>query len=449
MTTVEASSKDQPTMLLSFRFENVRSFHDAAELSLAAGPLAEKGVVRDLRVGGGGTIAALPVAAILGANAAGKSNVLRSLADMRRAVLESFRSWAPGSGTRRQPFALDGRSPEVPTRFEIDMVLGGIRHGYGFAMDSESVVEEWATRYPHGRAATIFRRSGLDVKWGASTDAVKSRGVSALLRSNALVLSTAAAAEHPDLIRLYQWFRRNLLMADPANREERQIFSARMVGKSDSKERIMALLRAADLGLSDVREVDAPPEVRDRLSRVVRILQGDDDGEPVADVELLAFSSLELVHEGDGVSATFSPGDESDGTLVWLSLIGPVIDALEHGLVLLVDELDASLHPDLSARVVRLFQDVETNPRHAQLVFTTHDVNLLGELDGRRLLGRDQVWFTEKRGGASVIYPLSDFAPRKAEAVPRRYLDGRYGGRPILADGDFVAAAELITMGSR
>lgn len=129
---------------------------------------------------------------------------------------------------------------------------------------------------------------------------------------------------------------------------------------------------------------------------------------------------------------------------MWLGLVGPVVDALAHGLVLLVDELDASLHPDLSMQIVRLFQDPETNPHRAQLVFNTHDASLLGDLGGTRLLGRDQIWFAEKRGGASTLYPLLDFGPRKGEAVSRRYLDGRYGGRPILAEGDFAAAAQLI-----
>lgn len=434
-------------MLLSFRAENARSFRDSTELSLVASVLAEQDVVRNIQVGGGKSVGVLPVAAIYGANASGKSNVLRALTDMRAAVLNSFRSWTPGGGTERWPFALDGASTETPTRFEIDLVLAGVRHEYGFALDSDSVIEEWAIRYPRGRAAMIFRRVGGEVKWGPSVAVAKSRAVSDLLRANALILSTAAAADHPDLIDLYQWFRRNLMIADSMNRDSRQIFSARMVADPGSKEKVTALLRAADLGLADVREIEAPAEVRDRLQRVVRILRGDDESELPTDVEALAFSALEFVHQGDGVTATFSPADESDGTLVWLGLVGPVIDALERGLVLLVDELDTSLHPDLAARIVRLFQDPGTNPRRAQLVFNTHDASLLDDLDGARLLGRDQVWFAEKRGGASVLYPLLDFGPRKGEAVSRRYLGGRYGGRPILAAGDFTAAAELIHAG--
>lgn len=112
----------------------------------------------------------------------------------------------------------------------------------------------------------------------------------------------------------------------------------------------------------------------------------------------------------------------------------------------LADELDASLHPAL----VRLFQSPETNPRRAQLVFNSHDASLLGDTVGDRLLGRDQIWLTEKRhDGSTRLYPLVDLAPRKQEAIGKRYLAGRYGGTPILSPDEFAAAVALITPAER
>jgi AAA15 family ATPase/GTPase len=129
---------------------------------------------------------------------------------------------------------------------------------------------------------------------------------------------------------------------------------------------------------------------------------------------------------------------------VWLGLAGPIIDALDEGSVLLVDELDASLHPVLVRQIVRLFQSTETNPRRAQLIFNSHDINLLGDSQSTRTLGRDQIWFTEKdESGATKLFALSDLNPRKEEAVGKRYLAGRYGALPIVADADFEDATQL------
>ena len=131
---------------------------------------------------------------------------------------------------------------------------------------------------------------------------------------------------------------------------------------------------------------------------------------------------------------------------MWFGLIGPVVSALRTGSVFLADELDASLHPALVAQLIRLFQQPETNPRRAQLIFNSHDATLLGDAVTDRLLGRDQIWFVEKRkDGASHLFPLIDLDPRKQESIGKRYLAGRYGATPIVSAQEFAAAAELIT----
>jgi hypothetical protein len=128
--------------------------------------------------------------------------------------------------------------------------------------------------------------------------------------------------------------------------------------------------------------------------------------------------------------------------MVWFGLAGPVVHAIASGSVLLVDEIEAGLHPALVRQLVRLFQDPETNPRGAQLIFNSHEASLLGDSVEERVLGRDQVWFTEKGDdGASRLYALADLSPRIDEAIGRRYLAGRYGATPDLADEDFAEAA--------
>ena len=147
---------------------------------------------------------------------------------------------------------------------------------------------------------------------------------------------------------------------------------------------------------------------------------------------------------------TWNAADESLGTLVWFGLVGPIVEALATGAVLLADELDASLHPALVAQLVKLFQNPGTNPNHAQLIFGSHDATLLGDSMTEQIIGRDQIWFTEKRdNGGTRLYALADLAPRKEEAIGRRYLAGRYGATPILSDQQFADTALLIASGAR
>jgi len=436
----------EASVLLNFRAENARSFKEEFELSLLATGVSEREYVRPVAWRDGGSpVSVLPVAAIFGANGSGKSSVLKAMDDMRRLVLHSFRYGDPAGGVVRRPFLLDLAARTLPTRFEIDLVLNGVRHEYGFCVDDERVLEEWAYRYPKGRAALLFRRDGDHVEFG-SVERAKGRAILELLRSNALLLSTAAAANHPVLFPLYQWFGRNLLLAEAGSRELRQVLTTEMLGDKSYAQHVLGLLQAADLGVVGAVKRSPDPAMAERMRRVVRILGGVEEDPDSDDGPTFEQLGVRLVHRGADGEIELDAEDESLGTRVWFGLIGPVVSVLEAGSVFLADELDASLHPALVAQLVRLFQDPETNPRRAQLVFNSHDASLLPDTAGDRLLGRDQIWFTEKRiDGTTTLYPLVDLAPRKLEAVGKRYLAGRYGATPILSHDEFAAAAALIT----
>jgi len=438
-------------VLLAFRAKNVRSFRDEIELSLLSTRLAEEDVVRSVTWREGGRpIGVLPVAGVFGANASGKSNVVKAMDDMRAHVLHSFRTGSPTGGIPRRPFLLDQAAKQQASRFEVDLVLDGVRHEYGFALDDDQVLEEWAYRYPHGKAVRLFHRWGNEVELG-SAERVKGRAVLELLRPNALFLSTAASANHPVLLPVYAWFARNLRLAEASSHQFRQALTTQLLDDDARRGQVLALLRAADLGITGAKKYQLDPVVKDRLQRAVRILAGQ-EGDLDSAEEGPAFDQLgvRLTHRGAAGDIELDAQDESLGTLVWFGLVGPVIEALADGAVLLADELDASLHPALVAELIRLFQDPESNPRRAQLVFNTHDATVLGDSTSDRLIGRDQVWFTEKRpDGSTRLYPLSDLDPRKEEAIGRRYLAGRYGATPILSHQEFDASAGLITSGDR
>jgi predicted ATPase len=202
-------------------------------------------------------------------------------------------------------------------------------------------------------------------------------------------LSAAAAANRPDLLPLHQWFGQNLLLAEAGSRPYRWAITAELLRREDRRAQVLALLRAADLGLTDARVREPDPQLVERLRRIIPILQGrEDDPDNTDSGSDLIEPNVVLSHRSAdaGADIDFDAAEESLGTLVWLGLAGPVVEALAHGNVLLVDEIEASLHPALVARLVRLFQDQESNRYGTQLIFNSHEATLLGDSGSERVL---------------------------------------------------------------
>jgi hypothetical protein len=393
------------TVLRSFRLGNHRSFRDEHELSLL--PAYD----RDQ--------SALPVVAIFGANASGKSNVLDGLSFMREAVLTSFQRWDVDAGVPRTAFRLDPAALDRPSTFVVEAQIDDVRHTYGFATGGERITDEWLYSYPAKKKRILFERSGDHVTFGSTMSEAKGKlGVlEDLTRPNALFLSVAAQSNVEPLMPVYRWLRSSVRFRSPRTRVGGRVL-ARKVRDFWSEEerpgRLLALLKAADVGISDlVVEVSGSPESDD----------------------------MRLLFEHGTPGSLLGLQDESDGTRAWLELLLTVLAVLRAGDVLIVDEIDASLHPLLTTRLVGLFRDPETNPRGAQLIFSTHDASLLGTMLGEEVLARDQVWFVEKDAeGASSLYPLADFKPRTGENTERRYLGGSYGAVPVLDAHEFTRA---------
>ncbi len=410
-------------MLVEFRVENHRSLREEQVLTLEAGRVGSADDPRPRTIVGHAN-ALLPAAALYGANASGKSNLLDALAWMEEAVANSHRTWDPTGGVPRDPFAW-GEHATQPSLFEVAFIHGGFRHQYGFVADDERFVEEWLYAWPQGRRQVWFEREAETYKFGE-----RLRGENRLLeevtRPNALYLSTAAQHRHPQLAAVYQWFGAiHINESDPAPVER---WLSTLLPPPDGQQKpdheaksdqalhsIKELLRAADLGIVDLRQELVDPGRGVRRRRRPQIL---------------------LRHGSESDDEAWLPLDEeSDGTIQVLELARPMLQALEQGGVFVVDELEQSLHPLLALRIVQKFNDPTANPNNAQLLFTTHDTNLLGTATGEPSLRRDQVWLTEKDAkGATVVYPLTDYKPRKSENLERGYLQGRYGAIPFLGD---------------
>lgn len=420
--------------LVAFKVRNIRSYRDETTLSLQATRVANEDVVRTIQTAAANPERLLPVGGVFGGNATGKSTILKAMAGMRAVVLGSFRN--PSARVHRRPFLLHPNKVEASSEFMVELILNGVLWQYGFEFDEQRVWREFAFHYPRGRQALVFEREQQVLTFGPAFRSVGS-SLRPLLRENALLLSIVGAAAENAISPLFEWWLPNMVLAASHNRPMRSTFTAELAKADATRGRVLQLLRAADLALTDVKVVKPNAEMLDRLKRAMSALE---EGEPSDDEMVLdRVDMVQLVH-GNGVA--FDPNDESTGTQVWVGLIGPVLDALDHGNLLLADEIDASLHPLLVNRLIELFQSPATNPRGAQLIFNAHDTNLL-DGKGALALGRDQIWFAERDGsGASHLVPLADFKARRDESVRRRYLHGRYGGIPSLDPTEFARAVQ-------
>ena len=421
--------------LIEFTASNVLSYRNEVTLSLHATRLSNKEVVRHIHTASAVPERVLPVAGVFGANASGKSTILKAMADMRAVVLGSFRKGTRDTAIHRHPFLLDTECQEDPSEFRVELILNGICWQYGFEIDNKRVFRECAYHYPRGRQALVFEREGEVLTFGAAFRSI-GKAIRPLLRENALLLSIIGAIEDERIAPLFDWWRSNMLMATSDNRAIRAAFTARLIKVDDSRDRVLELLRAADLGLTDAEVVKPDADVLEKLQTAVRLIRDEETG----DDEIVIEDVVQLSHRSKDGTIALDPVFESIGTQVWVGLIGPVLDALGRGGVLLVDELDASLHPLLVRRLVELFQSPRTNPRCAQLIFNAHDIALLEEHQPYEL-GRDQIWLAEKGDdGASRIFSLADYRARRDESIGRRYMRGRYGAIPRLTPAGFDRA---------
>ncbi len=418
-------------MLLRFEVANHRSILDPVELSMIAvdqdRPAARAFPRLNQRV--------LSIAGIYGPNASGKSNVLEAMAWLSAAVGRSLRTW--DEFIPREPFKF-GVGPAMPSIYEVEMVVEEIRYAYRLELNDAEVTFEGLYSYPERRRRALFEREGLDIHFRRGLGSLA--GTRELLTPTTLALSAAMRLDQPEVqpfgraiagvralgMRSRTPWHRAPGFWPPGLWSTARIFDDRGAPVQSSlfedpdllrprpRETALALLRFADLGINDVQVIDDDVQ-RAQASTQVRREPG---------------RQLRFMHRVAEQELPFDLAEESAGTQTWFALIGPTLSALYSGGVLLFDEIDASLHPRLSARLLELFQDPETNPHGAQLIFTTHDTSLLNHLN------RDEVWLTEKGGnGATTLTALAEYGGdkvRRSLNLERAYLQGRFGAVPEL-----------------
>jgi AAA15 family ATPase/GTPase len=414
-------------MLVEFRIKNFRSLRDEQVLSLVASKDKTDQNTHTLITGLNAVPALLCSAAVYGANASGKSNLIKALQYMRGVVAESATVIQPGQTFGVQPFRLDADSSSQPTEFEVTFILDGVRYQYGFAMTPKRIVSEHLLVYKAFKPQRWFERrfdveAGRDIyEYSTSFKGPKNLWEGAT-RPNALFLSMAVQLNSEALRPVFDWFLNRLVIIN----EQAQLtpnMSIQMLQQTEGRKDICNFLNAADISIVDIdvvtRKVPGQTVHFDLVAGKTEVRN-----------EEIEQHQLRFHHRTEHGKAVFELIDESNGTRNLLFLSGPVLDILRKGLTLVIDELDTSLHTLLVRELVRLFHRPEINTGMAQLIFTTHDTSLLS---APGLFRRDQVWIVEKDSSqTSSLGSLAEFNVRKNEALERGYLTGRYGGVPFL-----------------
>lgn len=424
-------------MLIEFKIENYLSYRDSKTLSMvASGQVSEHceaNVISSERT------PLLKSAVIYGANASGKSNLLKAMAYMQWFIINSSKEGQADEPINVSPFKLDTATEYQPSSFEAVFLIHGIRYRYGFKADSVAVVAEWLYEAKKDKEKALFLREGdgIDIRSGFT----EGNDLESKTRDNALFLSVVANFNGELAGKIIKWFR-NITMAHGLNDAQYASISKRMIQDENQKVKLVELVRRADLGIEDIHanEEEYAPLKELKIST-------DEKRKLVIDMLSNKRVSLSTTHTKysngapSGIISMKLDKEESEGTQKFFRLAGPILESLEKGSILVVDELEAKLHPLLTRMIVRLYHSRTSNPNGAQLIFATHDTNLLEYVKFRR----DQIWFAEKdQQQATDLYSLAeikvarddgpDRKVRKDARYERDYFKGKYGAIPYLGD---------------
>jgi len=419
-------------MLIEFSVGNYRSFKDQVTFSMVAANLVSK----DKKIDENNVfivddeLTLLKSAAIYGANASGKSNLAKALGFMRWFIINSSKETQSTEKIGVKQFKLSTETSAKPTFFEIVFLMNQKKYRYGFEATRDEVISEWLFYVPKLRETKLFERKfdGFSV-----SKAYKADGLQQKTRRNALFLSVSAQFNVEIAESILGWLTSKVKVVSGLDDRGYRGYTVSCLMDNDNKDEILQLLKKLDLGFSNVKveesEITAdllPGELPDEIKSFILKNGG-------GKVTFIQTMHRKFDGKGNSVSTELFDLDnqESEGTQKVFALAGPLVDTLKDGKVLIIDEFDARIHPLISRAIVELFNSNETNPNNAQLIFMTHDTNLLSN----KLFRRDQIWFTEKnRYGATDLYSLAEYKVRNDASFESDYIKGKYGAIPYIGN---------------
>ena len=418
--------KNNGTMLVQFRFNNYKCFKNETVFNVVASNYYREKMENLIQVP---QYALLRTAAVYGANASGKTKLFQAFNFMREVVLTSADKQSDNWQKSYAPFLLDTYSADQPSVFEVVFLMDDLQYRYGFELNGERIIAEWLFRKRSKEIKVLEFDGGPSVYYNEkyiNPKIMKNLEDAKMFRSNSLIISSLSLWNDALSLNILNWFRRNNIISASLNTMAPRILNALELPKMKAK--MIEFLRSADLGIFDV----TPNEISiDELpNEIKRMLPEDAVNGPIVSGISISHKKYNEQHIPAGYAKLSLEKDESYGTYRFLSLAGPIINALETGSILWIDEIDNGLHYDLVRALVALFQDEKINIRNAQLIINTHNISLIDEAD---LFRRDQIFIVKKdRYGEATLIPISDFSIRETAKVGKLYREGRFGGVPYL-----------------
>ncbi|MFK5914357.1 MAG: ATP-binding protein [Woeseiaceae bacterium] len=419
-------------MLVNFRVENFKSFKDLAEFSMEATKLKN---LKDSNTFTINNISLLTSAVIYGANASGKSSVLDAIKSMKDIIKNSVDIEKSKRYTAR-PFLLNKETEEKETIFEIEFIIEQTIYRYGFGIEIDSKIsKEWLFQKnlkPRARYTPLFERNGDKIS--ISSNFKEGNKLIDKTRDNALFLTVVAQFNGEISEAIVKWMDELNVLSNTKS-EMFQNYSFSKLDDSEFKDKIVSLIKSADVGIFDISKshlsfdelIKEDSNLKELPEFILEKIK--EDGMSTIKTEHIQYNKDDTFYK----MKTFDLSFESDGTQKLLALTAPILDTLESGNVLIIDELDNSLHTELVEAIIKLFNSAKTNPNNAQLIFTTHDTNLLNQ----KLFRRDQIWFTQKSIlGQSDLYSLVEYGKGKTRddlVLEKNYLDGKFGATPHIS----------------
>ena len=428
-------------MLIEFSVKNYLCFKEQVTLSMVASPTRKTASNDELEENTfsaeGFSERLLKSCVVYGANGSGKSNLFKAMDFMRGFVISSSKDRQVGEKTGTVPFKLSTVTEKEPSEFEITIICEGRKYRYGFALDGNRVHSEWL--FDTGKKESrLFERN--DGEFYINKRFKEGKGLKDKTRDNALFLSVAAQFNGKISTKIISWFYRlHVISGDHGAK----YLTLEMMEKGYS-DIINEFMRIADIGIKEITFKEELLKVPDELKPVIELLGkemgvAEEDANNPKAIELRYHHKKSDNDDNPVLMESFSDKEESKGTTCLFSLAGPIIDTLEKGKILVIDEFDSSLHFLIILEILGMFHS--TANRSAQLIFNCHNTGLLSN----KIFRRDQIYFTEKDNcGASSLYSLFDFKEdnskiRKDASFGKDYLLGKYGAIPHT--GDF---AELL-----
>ena len=412
-------------MIVQFSVENFMSIKEKVIFSMLAS--SDKEIPENLILGKKENY--LKSAVMYGANASGKSNLIKEM-NAVVIMMRNSNNMQPGLKLPIVPFKFDKEYVKKPSSFELIMIINNIKYVYGFVADENRIYEEYLYYYPNGKETELFERTQVNKYHYTSNENVLKDIVSKNME-NKFLLATATTWNYEKTKPVYEFITNGIEILFDYNTIKPLSFSLyKNDNNGELKEFSLNILNEAEMNISGYNVTDV--EITDeQLSAIPLELRGFFN-KKTRSFHITTRHNITTEDGKEDIDLDFE--EESLGTQNMFILNPILLYVLKKGKVLIIDELDRSLHPFLVEYIVKIFNSEKYNKNGAQLIFNTHDTNLLN----LSLFRRDQIWFTEKdyKKGATDLYPLDDFPVRKTENVEKGYLNGRYGAIPFIALGE-------------